>query len=359
MEPSMTTADAAPKSLSVVVPMYEEADNIAHLVEAVHQGLADYRGRWELICVDDGSSDGTYQALRAEAEQSGSHLRIIRMRRNFGQTAAMQAGIDAARGEVIATMDGDLQNDPADIPRLIEELETRDLDLLQGWRKNRHDEPLRKFLSRTANRLIAKVTGVDLHDYGCSLKVYRAEVIKQVRLFGEMHRFIPVWVAGVTSPRRIGESVVSHKPRRFGSSKYGLSRTFRVIVDLLAVFFFLRFRARPGHFFGIIGLVFGALGGLILLHLAVVKFVLGEGIGGRPLLFTGVLFAVMSIQFLTTGVLAELLARTFFESAGRGVHSILSEDAEADAGWYGTSGGGEDSREGDSAAAVEPNPSSV
>jgi hypothetical protein len=149
-----------------------------------------------------------------------------------------------------------------------------------------------------------------------------------------MHRFIPVWVAGVTSPRRIGESVVTHKPRRFGSAKYGLSRTFRVIVDLLAVFFFLRFRARPGHFFGIIGLSFGALASFILLYLAFVKLVLGESIGGRPLLFTGVLFAVMSIQFLTTGVLAELLSRTFFESAGHGAHSVLNEDSGADAGWY-------------------------
>ncbi len=192
-----------------------------------------------------------------------------------------------------------------------------------------------------------------LHDYGCSLKVYRAEVIKQVRLFGEMHRFIPVWVAGVTSPRRIGESVVNHQARQFGRSKYGLSRTFRVIVDLLAVFFFLRFRARPGHFFGIIGLIFGALGGLVLLHLAFVKFVLGEAIGGRPLLFTGVLLAVMSIQFLTTGVLSELLSRTFFESAGRGVHSILSEDAAADSDWYQAEPGAARSDAGD-AAVIEP-----
>ena len=319
--------------LSVVVPMYEEQENVAPLVESIHEGLADYPGPWELILVDDGSSDETYTRLELAAERHGNHVRLIRLRRNFGQTAAMQAGIDAARGDVIVTLDGDLQNDPADIPRLVRELEERHLDLLQGWRKQRHDEALRKAFSRVANKLIAKVTGVDLHDYGCSLKVYRAEVIKQVRLFGEMHRFIPVWVAGVTAPSRIGESVVNHRARRHGSSKYGLSRTFRVVVDLLAVFFFLRFRARPGHFFGIIGLVFGFLGAGVLGYLTFVKFALGEDIGGRPLLFVGILFAVAAIQFLTTGVLAELLSRTFFESTGRVVHTVLTQDGGENAGW--------------------------
>ncbi len=313
--------------------MYDEQDNVEPFVRAVHEGLADYPAPWELICVDDGSADETYRRLQQAVQRYGRHVRLIRMRRNFGQTAAMQAGIDAARGDYVATLDGDLQNDPADLPRLVRELEGRDLDLLQGWRRERHDEPLRKALSRVANKLIAKVTKVDLHDYGCSLKVYRAEVIKQVRLFGEMHRFIPVWVAGVTAPSRIGESVVNHRARRHGTSKYGLSRTFRVVVDLLSVFFFLRFRARPGHFFGIIGLVFGFLGGLILAYLAVVKLVLGEDIGGRPLLFAGILLAVVAIQFLTTGVLAELLSRTFFESAGRGAHSVLTQDDGNEAGW--------------------------
>ena len=321
------------RRLSVVVPMYEEAANVEPLMRAVHAGLAEFPGQWELICVDDGSSDDTYARLRDAASQFGSHVRLIRMRRNFGQTAAMQAGIDAARGEVIATLDGDLQNDPADIPRLVRELEERELDLLQGWRRKRYDERLRMGISRIANKLIARVTGVNLHDYGCSLKVYRAEVIKQVRLFGEMHRFIPVWVAGVTSPARIGESVVSHQARQHGQSKYGLSRTFRVVVDLLAVFFFLRFRARPGHFFGIIGLIFGLVGGLVLSHLLFVKFFLGEPIGGRPLLFTGVLLTVVAIQFLTTGVLAELLSRTFFESGGGSAHSVLEHDDAAQAGW--------------------------
>ena len=331
----MNPSEQSDDSLSVVIPLYQEADNVAPLLVAVHAGLAGYPGPWELICVDDGSSDDTFARLRQAQAEYGPHVRLIRMRRNFGQTAAMQAGIDAARGTFIATLDGDLQNDPADIPRLVAELRERDLDLLQGWRKDRHDEPLRKFLSRQANRLIAKVTGVDLHDYGCSLKVYRAEVLKEVRLFGEMHRFIPVWVAGVTSPRRIGETVVTHRARRFGESKYGLSRTFRVIVDLLAVFFFLRFRARPGHFFGVIGLGFGALGGLMLAYLGVVKFVLGESIGNRPMLFIAILLVVVSIQFLTTGVLAELLSRTFFESSGQHAYHVLYHDRDEAAAWNG------------------------
>jgi glycosyltransferase involved in cell wall biosynthesis len=321
------------QTLSVVIPLYQEEDNVAPLLEAVHAGLAGYAGPWELICVDDGSTDGTGRRLVEEAARFGDHVRVVRLRRNFGQTAAMQAGIDAARGELIATLDGDLQNDPADIPRLVDELEARDLDLLQGWRRQRHDDPVRKFFSRVANRLIARVTGVDLHDYGCSLKVYRAEVIKQVRLFGEMHRFIPVWVAGVTAPQRIGETEVHHRPRERGSSKYGLSRTFRVILDLLAAFFFLRFHARPGHFFGSFGLVLGAIGGAMLLYLAGVKFLLGENIGQRPMLFVAILMCVAALQFVTTGVLAELLTRTFFESSERTGHSIAWQHDAAKAGW--------------------------
>ncbi len=323
-----------PPALSLVIPMYQEADSVEPLLQRVHEGLRSYRGPWELICVDDGSSDGTAQRLAKVAERYGSHVRVIRLRRNFGQTAAMQAGIDAARGELIATLDGDLQNDPADIPRMVEELTKRDLDLLQGWRVERRDALLlRKVPSRLANRLIAKVTGVRLHDYGCSLKVYRGEVLKSVRLFGEMHRFIPVWVAGITSPDRIGETPVTHHAREFGRSKYGISRTFRVLLDLLAAFFFLHYRARPGHFFGGIGLVLGALGALSMGYLGVEKFVFGQDIGHRPLLFIGILLCVASIQLLTTGVLAELLSRTFFESAERTHHDIAWQSDPAAAAW--------------------------
>lgn len=321
-------------SLSVVIPMYEEVDNVAPMIERVHAALASYRGDWELICVDDGSRDGTGERLREIAEQTGPHLRVIRLRRNFGQTAAMQAGFDAARGELIATLDGDLQNDPADIPRMVSELLARDLDLLQGWRRQRQDALImRKIPSRIANALIGKVTGVALHDYGCSLKIYRTEVIKEVRLLGEMHRFIPVWVAGVTAPQRIGETEVVHQARQFGVSKYGISRTFRVLLDLLAAAFFLRFGSRPGHFFGSIGIVFGLLGTLTMTHLLVVKFALGEDIGNRPLLFVSILFLVAAVQFLTTGVLAELMTRTFYASGERTHHRISWTSDPRTAGW--------------------------
>jgi glycosyltransferase involved in cell wall biosynthesis len=329
----MTVPQTHHLSLSVVIPMYNEADNVAPMLRGVHLGLADYTGPWELICVDDGSMDATPRLLKQEAEKYGGHVRVIRLRRNFGQTAAMQTGIDAARGEIVATLDGDLQNDPADIPRMIDELLERDLDMLAGWRKQRHDEVTRKLFSRVANRLIARVTGVRLHDYGCSLKVYRGSVIKDVCLYGEMHRFIPVWVANVTSPARIGETVVHHRARQFGSSKYGLSRTFRVILDLLAAFFFLRYRARPGHFFGSIGLVLGTLGGLIMAWMTAVKFVLGEDIGTRPLLFVGILLLVASVQLLTTGVLAEMLSRTLFASSDLASHSIMSDDESETGDW--------------------------
>lgn len=301
-------------TLSVVVPMYKEEDVANLLVERVHDGLSDYQGNWELVCVDDGSPDQTVDRLKAAAEQFGNQVRVIELQRNFGQTAAMQAGIDAARGELIVTMDGDLQNDPKDIPRMVDELIERDLDLLQGWRVNRQDAAIkRKLPSKIANRLIAKITGVKLHDYGCSLKVYRASVLKQVRLFGEMHRFIPVWVAGVTSPRRIGETPVTHHAREFGESKYGISRTFRVIIDIISVFFFLRYKARPGHFFGSIGLASGAIGGAMLSWLFAVKFFLGEDIGSRPMLMIAIFLILMALQFLTTGVIAEMLSRIFFQ----------------------------------------------
>lgn len=294
--------------------MYREQENVAPMLARVHEGMANYGAPWELICIDDGSPDSTGQYLLARAKEYGPHVQVIRFTRNHGQTSAMQAGIDAARGKLIATLDGDLQNDPADIPRMVDALQERDLDLLTGYRANRQDAWMsRKLPSRVANWLIAKVTGVTIRDYGCSLKIYRSEIIKQVRLYGEMHRFIPVWAAMVTSPHRIGEIAVLHNPRQFGKSKYGISRTFRVILDLLTVFFFLRYRTRPGHFFGSIGLVLGLLGSVAMIVLLVDKFALGQNIGNRPLLLVGILLLVFSIQFLTTGVLAEMLARVFYQ----------------------------------------------
>ncbi len=312
-----TSTAPPPRSLSVVVPLYNEVDNAAELVRQAHDALTGYPDPWELILVDDGSRDATGAALEEAARQYGEHVRVLRLTRNFGQTAAMQAGLDAARGEFLATLDGDLQNDPADIPPMVAELQRRDLDLLTGWRRNRQDGLLlRRLPSLMANWLIRRATGVQISDYGCSLKAYRGSVIRQVQLYGEMHRFIPAWVAAVAPPERIGEMEVHHRPRTGGRSKYGLSRTFRVLIDLLSVVFFMNFKARPGHFFGSIGLVFGLLGGLPMLYLAWLKFALGEDIGARPLLLVAILCLIASIQLLTTGVLAELLARTYHEASG-------------------------------------------
>lgn len=335
------TATVTPRqSLSVVIPMYNERDNAEPMVSRVHEGMAGYPGPWELILVDDGSSDGTARRLLEVAAGHGGHVRVVRLRRNFGQTAAMQAGIDAARGEFIATLDGDLQNDPADIPRMVEELQQRDLDLLVGWRKARQDKLLRRIPSRIANWLIGRTTGVRIHDYGCSLKVYRSHVIREVTLYGEMHRFIPAWVAAVTPPDRIGETAVHHNARTAGQSKYGISRTFRVIIDLLSVIFFMRFRARPAHFFGAIGLIFGVIGGLMLADLAWVKFVLGQDIGNRPLLLVGIVCVIASFQFLTTGILAELLARTYFESSDKRSYLVaIDETTQPATAWKQASDG--------------------
>jgi glycosyltransferase involved in cell wall biosynthesis len=318
--------------LSVVVPLYNEEDSVGPLIVRINEALAGYGAPWEMILVDDGSSDDTVANIRRILAAGQDHIRLLELQRNFGQTAAMQAGIDAARGEVIVTMDGDLQNDPIDIPRMVSRLLREDLDLLSGWRKNRHDNlVMRKIPSRIANRLIGRITGVRLHDYGCSLKVYRASVIKSIRLYGEMHRFIPAWVASSTSPARIKEEVVSHHARRFGESKYGISRAYRVLLDLLFVYFFMRFRARPGHFFGRIGLVVGAIGGLILSYLVVVKLFFGEDIGDRPLLLLGVLLVVVSIQFFTTGIMSEMITRTYYESSDTRPYILSRQSAQESA----------------------------
>ncbi|MCP4725091.1 MAG: glycosyltransferase family 2 protein [bacterium] len=303
-------------SLSIVVPLYNEKDNVEPLIDSIRTAMSDYSAPWELIIVDDGSMDNTQKTVKSVLSKCGNNIKMVSLHRNYGQTAALQAGIDLAQYDILATLDGDLQNDPGDIVGLIDRLNKDDLDMIVGWRKDRKDKLLlRKVPSWIANFIIGRVTGVRLHDYGCGLKVYRATLIKNVRLYGEMHRFIPAWSTLSTSPYKIAEEVVTHHPRKFGKSKYGLSRIFRVLFDLLSVFFFMNFRAKPGYFFGTIGLGFGSLGSMILMYLSYVKFMLGEDIGTRPLLLVGVVFVISSIQLLTTGVLAEFLSRTYFESA--------------------------------------------
>lgn len=328
-------AGAAPGlHLSIVVPLYDEQENVAPLLEQVHAALAHCPWAWELILVDDGSADDTLPRLETERAARGEHVRVIGLRRNFGQTAAMQAGIEAARGELIATLDGDLQNDPADIVPLARHLLEADLDVVAGWRKQRHDAFLtRRLPSLLANRLIGRMTGVRLHDYGCTLKVFRAAVLKQVPLFGEMHRFIPAWLVTVIPARRIAELPVKHSPRRAGTSKYGLWRTVHVVLDLLVVFFFLRYNARPGHFFGLLGLGIGGLGAAALAWLAFVKFALGEAIGGRPLLLIGVVCVLAAIQLVTTGVLAEILLRMGGDQNRRTSYTIEPRFVDAPGGW--------------------------
>jgi len=322
-------------TLSVVVPMYNEQENAPLQIDAVQEALSHYPMPWELILVDDGSSDNTVPALLKRAQEIGPHIRVVELRRNFKQTAAMQAGIDAARGDVIVTMDGDLQNDPRDIPKLVARLLNEDLDMVAGWRQKRQDGfILRKLPSMIANTLIRKVSGLDFKDLGCSLKAFRGEVLRKVRLYGEMHRFIPAWLATVTSPRRMAEEPVRHHARVLGESKYGISRTFRVIVDLLAMYFFLRFGTRPGHFFGGIGLVFSALGSLILSYLGLLKL-FGEQVGGRPLLWLGFFALLAGVQMLTTGVLAEILMRSYFDQSGaRSYHTMRNDTPAPNDGWH-------------------------
>ncbi len=307
--------------LSVVIPLYNEVESIDALLPALRQALdgADV----EIIIVDDGSRDGSAAALdRAQADWS-EVLTVIHLQRNFGQTAAMQAGIDAAQGEVIVTLDADLQNDPQDILPLAERLLRENLDVVAGWRKNRQDGLfLRKIPSRIANRLIRRLTGVKLHDYGCTLKAYRASVLHGVRLYGEMHRFIPAWLSTLTYTDRIVEVPVRHHPRRAGKSKYGITRTFRVLVDLLFVKFFLGYSQRPMHFFGVVGLFSLLLGTGMLVYLLVDKFVEGAAISGRPMLIAGVLFFLGGLQFLNTGIVAEMLSRIYFESQGKTTYVV-------------------------------------
>ena len=324
-----------PHHLSVVVPMYNEIDNAAPMIDAVQAALHDYPQPWELVVVDDGSRDGTGAALQRRAAQVGPHVRIIRLWRNFRQTAAMQAGIDAARGDVIVTLDGDLQNDPADIPRLVARLLHDDLDLVAGWRRERQDGwLLRRLPSLLANRLIRRLTGLRFQDLGCSLKVFRAPVLRRIRLYGEMHRFIPAWLATVTSPDRMAEEPVNHRARSAGQSKYGISRTLRVLVDLLAVHFFLHFGSRPGHFFGVLGLGVGGLGGAVLAYLSVLKL-MGQDIGTRPLLALGFFLVIGGLQFLTTGVLSELLIRIYYDGGHAQPYHAVPLARAAPGSWHG------------------------
>jgi len=322
-----------PIDLSVVIPVYNEAENLEALCREFIEILDGWGRPFEILLVDDGSSDGSFDLLR-RLQAADRRLRVIQFRRNFGQTAAFAAGFAHARGRYIATADGDLQNDPRDLPAMVARLEGTAggdgaFDIVCGWRKDRKDAFLnRRLPSMLANRLISWATGVRLNDYGCSLKVFRAEVVKPLRLYGEMHRFLPALASEMGV--RIDEQVVNHRPRRFGRTKYGISRTIRVVLDLVTVKFLLSYSTRPLQIFGLLGIVFGGAGGVILAYLAYVKFAGPASIGDRPLLLLGILLAFTGVQLLTMGLLAELQARTYHESQDKPTYVVrqVLEDLE-------------------------------
>lgn len=306
--------------LSIVIPIYNEEESLPRLLPEIHAGLAEADLRYEIICVDDGSKDESWAVLRALAE-SDPTLVALSFRRNFGQTAAMQAGLDAARGELVALMDADLQNDPADIPMMIATLKEQDADLVAGWRANRQDTFInRKLPSMIANKIISRTTKVALHDYGCTLKLMTREVAKELRLYGEMHRFIPAiadWAGA-----KIVEVKVNHRARQFGESKYGIGRTLRVVLDLMVVRFMQAYVTKPMQAFGKLGLFTGFIGTCVCLYLMVRKFAFGEQLSSRPLLLLGVLLIVVGVQLICTGLVADLLGRTYHEAQNKKPYHI-------------------------------------
>ncbi len=304
--------------LSLVVPIFNERENVRELHEELVAVLSDEFEAFEILYVDDGSKDGT-TALLEELVAGEERARLVVLRRNYGQTAAFAAGFEHARGEMVVTMDGDLQNDPADISRLLAEFD-RGYDVVSGWRVERRDKLARRLPSVIANRLISAVTGVKLHDYGCSLKIYRSEILKDVRLYGEMHRFLPALCAWQGAS--VTEVATRHRPRIRGTSKYGLGRTLRVIMDLLTVKFLMTFSTRPLHVFGILGLGSFACGMAINLYLSFQKLALGMAIGGRPLLLLGVLLLFTGFQFISFGLLGEMLARIYHESQKKPIYQV-------------------------------------
>lgn len=305
-------------TVSIVVPLYNEEENVDILHERLSEALEQMGLEYEILYVDDGSTDTTLSKLEA-IQLKDKRVVVLSLRRNFGQTAAFAAGFDFARGDIVVTMDGDLQNDPKDIPKMLELI--KDYDLVSGWRKKRKDPFFtRRVPSILANWVISKVTGVKLHDYGCSLKAYRRDVIKNLKLYGEMHRFIPAVASwyGV----RVAEVETTHYPRLRGKSKYGLSRTVKVILDLITVKFLQSFSTKPLQFFGPIGLFSGAMGFLISLCLSIEKIFLGKPIGGRPLLLLGVLLIIVGIQLIGMGLLGEMLVRVYHESQRKPIYVI-------------------------------------
>jgi glycosyltransferase involved in cell wall biosynthesis len=305
--------------LSVVIPIYNEEDNIEPLYRNLKQVLERLGRSYEIVAVDDGSMDGSFEVLR-ELHHDDDSLRAVRLRRNFGQAAAFAAGFDKAAGEILISMDADLQFDAADIEKLLDKMD-EDYDIVSGWRVDRQEAFLtRRLPSMVANWLISRITGVKLHDYGCSLKAYRSEVISNVRLYGELHRFIPALASSIGV--RLAEVPVSHYPRRYGKSKYNLSRTLTVMLDLLTVKFLLSYAARPMQVFGLLGMLSFAIGTLIAAYLSFIRLFLGSPIANRPLLLLAILLIFVGVQLVTMGLLGELTSRTYHEAQGKKIYVI-------------------------------------
>jgi glycosyltransferase involved in cell wall biosynthesis len=305
--------------ISVVIPLYNEEENIPPLYEELSAALNELGLSYEVIVIDDGSKDASFARLKA-IHENDSRWQIIRFRRNFGQTAGMAAGFELSRGKTVITIDADLQNDPRDIRKLLDKM-NEGFDIVSGWRVDRKEAFFsRRLPSMTANKMISRITGVHLHDYGCTLKAYDREVAKNVSLYGELHRFIPALASqmGVN----VAEVPVNDRPRLFGKSKYGLNRTFKVFLDLIAVGFYLSYFNRPLYAFGGLGLGVGSIGGIILAFLTILKLFFGQDIGDRPLLMLGVLMVVLGVQMVSTGLIADMVMRTYHESQGKPIYHV-------------------------------------
>ncbi len=305
--------------VSIVIPFLNESPNLKPLCNELKASLDSMGKSYEVIFIDDGSIDDGVDVLQAYSKDM-SQIKVVSFRRNFGQTAAMVAGLDYAQGNIVVTLDADRQNDPADIPALVAKIE-EGYDMVCGWRYDRQDTFVsRKLPSMLANKLISKITDVNLHDYGCTLKAMTNDLAKSVTLYGEMHRFIPAVASGVGA--KIAEVKVNHRARTAGESKYGISRTFRVILDLITVKFLLRFHARPLHFFGMPGLALGGLGGLILSYLFIIRLFFDQAIGDRPLLLFGFMLLVIGLQFILFGLIGEMQTRTYYESQDKPIYHV-------------------------------------
>lgn len=309
--------------LSVVVPIYNEEKNIEHLYAELSESLISLKVEYEIICIDDGSSDGTLAALKS-IHQKDSTVKIISFRRNFGQTAAISAGFDYAKGDVVVTIDADLENRPKDIKNLIDKI-NEGYDIVSGWRVARWQGGIkslviRRLPSEAANYLVRKVSGLTLHDTGCTLRAYKKDIVKNIKLYGDMHRFIPAIASSYGA--KITEVKVDYQPRKYGKSKYGFSRTFKVLIDLILLKFLLSYSTKPIRFFGVIGVISNILGIILGLYLTYEKISLGMDIGNRPLLLLSILLIILGVQFITLGLLAEIIMRTYYESQGKKIYYV-------------------------------------